>query len=270
MTTSWHVEEPLWEAYAAGRLDQVAAAGVDTHLTACARCQSNARGYVESLEPVWAAVSLDVARPRLPRVLRPLARLGVPDHILVPLAASDSLLLPWAVAVGAGLATALLAGLADVHQAVVFLLLAPLVPVLSVMAAYDATDSLRELAAATPYSKLRLALVRTTAALVFAVPVTLAVGLLVPGLQSLGVGWLVPGLGLTMAALVVHTWTDAWTAGGGVGLAWSLVVLATSRGRDVESLTTGPAQAAFAALALVMALAFVLRTTTQRLPGGAL
>ena len=43
---SWHVDAPVWEAYAAGRLDPVAELSVESHLTGCADCRAAARSQV--------------------------------------------------------------------------------------------------------------------------------------------------------------------------------------------------------------------------------
>ena len=269
-STEWHVSEDVWVVYAAGRLDPAAEASVDVHITGCAVCRDAARDHVDhqDLTPVWETISAEIARPVRPRSTRVLGRLGLGDTDQVLLAASDALYLPWAVAVGTALVCAMLTGLSPVHQDAMFLLLAPLIPVLAVVAAYDATDPMRELAVATPYSKLRLALLRTTAALAVAVPVTLAVGLTVPGLEPLAFTWLLPALALTVSALVLLTWVGPWTAGGTVAVGWGVPVVAMSRAHELATLTTAAAQVAFVAVALAMAVLLVLRTTTFRLLGG--
>jgi hypothetical protein len=266
---TWHVDVQVWEAYAAGRLDPAAGASVDAHVVSCPTCRAAAKGHVEpvTLEAVWPAVSARIARPVLPPWLRPLRRLGVPDEALVVLSVA-SLLVPWTIAVGTALACAMLAGLTPRYQDTTFLLLAPLVPVLAVVAAYDSTDPLRDLTAPTPYSKVRLALLRTVAALAVAVPATMAVGLLIPGLEPLAFQWLLPALGLTLSALVLLTWLTAPSAGGIVSLAWAAAVLTLSRADGVAILTAPGVQAGFAAGAAVLVALFVIRTSTLRLPGG--
>ena len=133
--------------------------------------------------------------------------------------AADSFMVPWAVAVGFAVVSACvvaLAGLGAAGPDMAFLALVPLVPVLAVVAPYDALDPLREVVAATPYSKLRLALFRATAALAVAVPATMTIGFVVPDWMT-SVSWLAPSLGLTVAALVLLTWLEAWVPAG-----WSL------------------------------------------------
>ena len=266
---TWHVDTQVWEAYAVGGLDPATATSVDAHVVSCPTCREAAKGHVEpvALTSIWTTVRDQIARPVLPPWLRPLRTLGVPDDDLVVLSTA-SLLLPWAMAVGSALVCAMLAGLVPSYQDATFLLLAPLIPVLAVVAAYDSTDPLREVSVPTPYSKVRLALLRTVAALVVAVPVTQAIGLLIPGLEPLAFRWLLPALGLTLASLVLLTWLTAELAGGAVCLAWVVAVATVGRTYEVDVLATAAAQTGFAVAAAVLAAVFLIRTSTLRLLGG--
>jgi hypothetical protein len=272
MTPSeWHVGEEIWHAYAEGRLDPVAESSVETHVAGCERCHATARGQValDQLEPLWTEISVQVQRPQPIWPLRWLRRAGAPEADTVVIGASDGLSLSWAVAVGAALACAMLAGLAPRYQDVWFLLLAPLVPVLAVLAAFDATDTLRELVAPTPYSKLRTAIVRTAAAVAVAIPVTLGVGLVLPGLGHLAFVWLLPGLVMTCTALVLITWLTAWQTGGALAVAWTVAVLALARLDTLSLLWSPTAQATFAVGAALMIVVLVHRTTTLHARRGA-
>lgn len=269
-TDEWHVEERVWEAYAAGGLDPVAEASIDAHVVSCAACRDTARAHVDraELDPLWRSVQVEVSRPQLPASLAWLRRLGVPYDDLVLVTASGGLLEAWAVAVGTALVCAFAVTFAPDYQQTSFLLLAPLVPVLAVVAAYDATDPLRTLLTSTPYSKLRLALLRTSATLAVAVPVTLAVGLVLPGLDSLTFMWLLPGLALTASTLVLLTWLRPWTAATSIGLAWAAVVAGTASLWQVSDLTGAGAQLTILVVGLVMTGLFVVRSTSYRLLGG--
>jgi hypothetical protein len=273
MVMSWHLEQHTWEAYAAGRLDPVAEASVEAHVTGCARCRDAARSAITPAQTtaVWDAVRTSIAEPVLPAPLRLLSRLGVPTDDLVVVSAADSLLVPWAAAVGLALLSACLvafAGLSAANQDAAFLALAPLVPVLAVVMAYDALDPLRELCLPTPYSKLRLALLRATATLSVAVPATLAIGLVVPGMQDLAFAWLLPSLGLTAGVLVLLTWLEAPFAGAVVASSWVALVFVLRSGWDVLVLTSPSAQLACVALAMLLGAMLLVRTSTLRLQGG--
>ena len=267
---AWHVSPDVWAAYTAGRLGQPGESAVDTHVVDCATCRTSASAFAQpdELEAIWSSVQAEVVRPPLPRAARVLRLIKVPDQDAVLVAGSSGLSLSWAVAVGAAVVCAILTGFAHSRQELSFFLLAPLIPVLAVVAAHDATDPMRELVAATPYSKFRLTLLRTAAALAVAVPVTTAVGLLVPGLGDLAFAWLVPGLCLTVTTLVLLTWVNVWAAGGIVAVAWAGVVVGLSQGRSLGVLDTAAGQTALVVAAGAMAGFLVLRTTTTRLRGG--
>lgn len=272
---SWHLEEDTWAAYGAGRLDPVAEASVEAHVIGCAQCRDAARSAVSPAQTsaVWDAVRTSISEPTLPAPLRLLRRMGVPADDLVVVSAADSLLVPWAAAVGFALLSACLVGLTGLsptNQDAVFLALAPLVPVLAVAMAYDAVDPLREVCLATPYSKLRLALLRACATLAVAVPATLVVGLAVPGMHDLAFAWLLPSLGLTTGLLVLLTWFEAPIAGSVVGGFWVALVVVLRSGGDVQALTSSVAQLLCVALALVLGGLLLLRTCTLRLLGGEL
>ncbi|GAA0221218.1 zf-HC2 domain-containing protein [Cryptosporangium japonicum] len=272
---SWHVDERVWKAYTAGRLDPAAEASVETHVTGCVSCRAAAHDYAaaDTAETVWAGVRATITAPTPSLLHRVLRRLGVRGDDLVLLSAGGSLLVPWAVAVAVGFAIACacvvgLAGLDPVNQDAVFLAMAPLAPVLAVVVSYAALDPLRDLTAPTPFSKLRLALLRTVASLVVALPATAAIGLVVPGLGDLTFLWLAPSLGLTLAALVLLTWWEAPVTAAMVVSLWVGVVVVVRTTGTVDVLTTPVVQAAFAVAGLVLAVAFVLRTSTLRLQGG--
>lgn len=270
---SWHVDDRVWEAYAGGRLDPAAEASVETHVTGCADCRAAAGGYAPAATAatVWTGVRDTITAPAPSALVRLLQRLGVRGDDLVLLSAADSLLVPWAAVVGLAIACACLVGLAGldpVNQDAVFLAMAPLAPVLAVVLSYDALDPIREVTAPTPYSKLRLALLRSAAALVVALPATAAIGLVVPGMDDLAFVWLAPSLGLTVGALVLLTWWEARVAGAMIASLWVGVVVVVRTSGTVDVLTVPVAQAAFAVAGFVLAAALFLRTSTLRLPGG--
>ena len=270
MTTSeWHVRPEVWERYVAGALDFPAQSAVDTHVQRCARCQRAAVTHAEApvLDRAWQNVSLEVARPRPSAVWRWLLRAGVPDSDVAVLRASSGLYRPWVVSILAALVCAFLTG-STAQQDRVFVLLAPLIPVLAVALAYDATDPMRELETSTPFSKLRMALLRTSAALAVALPVTTGMGLLVPGLRGVAFVWLLPGLCLAVAMLLLLTWWTAWVAAGVVASGWVAAGVLLTDARSAGVVDSAGAQLAFAVIALALALLLLVRTRTVRLQGG--
>ncbi|MCL1870279.1 MAG: zf-HC2 domain-containing protein [Promicromonosporaceae bacterium] len=270
--SGWHVDPATWQAYAAGHLDMAAQAAVETHVTTCPACRDSARRVAEDdpmtggYEPVWEAVHAAIGAPRQPAHLRWLRRVGVPDDAVVVLAAAGDLRLPWALAVGGAVLSAVVA--AHVARAeLAYLLLAPLVPLLAVAAAFEATDPLRELAAPTPFSKLRLALLRTAATLAVAVPATALVGVVVPVLHALACVWLLPALCLSGAALVLLTRLPARWACGVAGAGWAAVVLGLESSGHLGAVTGGVGQTAFALVATALGVVLVRATTTLQAMG---
>jgi hypothetical protein len=275
MVMTWHIDAPAWEAYVAGRLEPAAELSLESHLTGCPECRSAAQAHVplETAGAVWSDVRTTIAAPTLTLPQRAMRRLGVASDDVVVVSAADALVVPWVVAVGFAVVSACvvgLAGLGPTSRDAAFLALAPLVPVLAVVASYDALDPLREVAASTPYSKLRLALIRASAALAVAVPATMAIGIVVPHMDDLAFAWLAPSLGLTTAALVLLTWFEAWVTGALVASAWVTAVALLRTGDAVDALTTPIGQVLFVVVAAGLALALVLRTSSLRLQGGEL
>lgn len=268
---SWHIDEPTWQAYTAGRLDPAAEAAVETHVTACPDCRAGARALMPDPAPLWSAIQAEITRPRLPAPLRALARLGVPEDDLVVLAGSRDVLLSWSVAVGAAVLCALVTGLAPTRlpggPEAFFLILAPLVPVLAVVATYDATDPFREVTEAAPFSKLRLALLRTAAALTAAIPLTVAVALGVPNLEGYFATWLLPGLALTVATLILLIWLSALVACGVTSVGWIVAASVAAGNGTIDAVTTVAGQAAFAVAVVTLAALFVRAGTIQHARG---
>lgn len=264
---SWHIDEPTWQAYSAGRLNAAAEVTVETHVTACPQCRAGARALLPDPEPLWQAVHAQITTPRLPGPLRALMRLGVPADDLVVLAGARDLLLSWSVAVGAAVVCAIVTGLAPNHllggPTAVFLILAPLVPVLAVVATYDATDPLRELTEASPFSTLRLALLRTAAALTAAIPLTVAVALVVPGVRGYFATWLLPGLALTVATLILLTWLSAWVACGVTTVGWVAATTVAAADHTIDVVTTTVGQACFAVAVVLLTALFARAVSFQ-------
>jgi hypothetical protein len=263
----------MWEAYVAGRLDLAAEANVEAHVVGCPECRATAKVYSAptTAESVWTEVRATIAAPALPFPLRILRRAGMRHSDLVVVSAADSLMVPWAASVAFAIACACVVGLAGLEPSnrdAAFLAMAPLVPVLAVVAAYDALDPLREVAAPTPYSKLRLALLRATASLAVAVPATAAIGLVVPDMDDLALVWLAPSFGLTLGALVLITWFEALAAGAMVASVWVSVVVVVRMGGNVDAFTAPLIQLACAGTGILLAAVLVLRTSTLRLQGG--
>ncbi len=226
-SSTWHAGAELLRRYEEGSLDQVAQSAVEAHVDRCAQCRQDAVGLVPAttLAPVWNAVVQEVRRPPLPAPLRMLRTVGVRETDLVVLRRSGGLLLALAIATGAVLFYVIAVDdLPAGWRACLFLLLAPLLPVTLVAGAYDGADALRELTDPTPFSKLRVALLRTVLAVGGAVPL-LTLMSLIPQVDVSLAAWALPALALSLVLLALLCWYSATTSLSLVAGTWSGIVV---------------------------------------------
>jgi hypothetical protein len=259
--TQWHAGPDLLSEYAAGRLDPVAQAAVETHVERCESCRADTATLVApaSLAPVWDRVLVEVRTPEPGRVTRLLRWLHVPEVDVVVLRASGNLVVALAVAVAASLIFALVAAqLSHARQQLAWLTIAPLLPALLVAGAYDSTDPIRELADATPYSKLRVALLRTLVAVLGAVPLVVVMGL-VPEIDISVAAWLLPALAIACVLLVLLTRLPAAVSVGAVAAVWVLCVAALGAGDQIDQVTAPLGQFLSLLVAVASALALARR-----------
>ena len=120
-----------------------------------------------------------------------------------------------------------------------YAVVAPLLPAMLVAAAYDASDPTRELLDATPFSKLRIALLRTALAVAAALPVVVLMGVLVPGLESqrgaLAAAVTHPHRDRPRSADLVH---GTRRPSASLVAAWVVVVAAWATGASLDSVTS--------------------------------
>jgi len=204
--TTWHLDTELADRYTGGRVNDVLAASVEQHLLACDNCRRLIAdsGTVDSgrLDAVWAEVLETVEAPRVGLVERGLRALGVTSSTARLVAATPSLRSAWLTGVLGLLVLALLAAHASRHGMVVFVALAPVLPVLGVSLAFGPqSDPTLEIAAASPYSLVRLLAARTTFVVGSTVLPALGLALLVPGRGWWAIGWLLPSLAMCSVVL---------------------------------------------------------------------
>jgi hypothetical protein len=259
--TQWHAGPGLLTQYAAGRLDPVAQAAVETHVERCPSCRADTAALVApvSLAPVWDRVLVEVRTPEPGRLTRLLRWLHVPEVDVVVLRASANLVVALAVAVAAALTFALVAAqLSHDRQQLAWLAIAPLLPALLVAGAYDSTDPIRELADTTPYSKLRVALLRTLVAILGAVPLVVVMGL-IPEIDISVVAWLLPALAIACVLLVLLTRLSAAVSVAAVAAVWVLGVAALQAGDQVDQVTAPLGQTLSLLIAVTSALVLARR-----------
>jgi hypothetical protein len=268
--TQWHAGPELLRRYAEGTLDQVGQAAVETHVSGCAECRGHASALVSTsdLEPAWDRVLATVTAPPPSRLARALVRLGVRETDIVVLRASANLVLALAIATAAAVGFALVAAqLRSSQQELFYLAIAPLLPAILVAGAYDSTDPLREVAEATPHSKLRVAMLRTIVAVIGALPLVLAMGL-VPQLEFSLAKWLLPALALSSVLLVLLTWWPATASVLALAAGWLVAVGLLRAGGRLDLVTAAGGQVLFAALLLAATVLLLLRFDLVRLTRG--
>ena len=261
--TTWHVAATDLRRYAAGTADVAVAASVEAHVVRCGACAAALAPAVDTarLDAIWAEVADVVDAPRRTRLERLLTAFGVPEATARLLAATPNLRAGWfgarAVVLALALGVTALGGRDG--DATPLLLLAPLLPVVGVAAAFGRhADPAYDLTIAAPYSTLRLLLLRSAAVLVTCVALTASVALLLPGAVGTA-AWLLPALGLTVATLALATWWEPHVAAVAVGGTWTLLVVEVAYRRGLADLTSSPAQLGCAALAVLAAAVLVRR-----------
>ncbi len=263
---SWHVDETTLAAYSAGRAGASAAASTEAHLTSCAACRARLAPAVEPsrLAAIWDQVDDRVELANLPWFERSLVRLGAGEDTARLLAATPSLTTSWLAASALSVAFAVLAaGTAD-HGLLLYLTLAPMLPVAGVAAAYGRfADPAHELAVAAPYSLLRLLLLRSTAVVASTVVITAVGSLALLGQGWAAVAWLLPALALSASTLALSARVAPVWAGATVLTTWVAAVLVVRRagGDDLAAFGAAGQLVALAVLALATVAVLHARPT---------
>lgn len=253
-TSGWHADATTLSRYAGGDLAPAASASVEAHLLCCAPCRAGVADSVPTprLDAIWAGVADGVDSTRRTLAEHLLVRLGVRGHTARLLAATPSLTAAWLLSVTATLVFALAAAHAGSQGVLLFLALAPVLPVAGVAAAYGReSDPTYDVALAAPYPTFRLLLLRTVAVLASTVTLVGLAALLLPAAPSLAAAWLLPALALSTATLALSARIPAAAAAGAVVALWLGAVFTTVR-------ATGASYAAFGAVGQTACLALIV------------
>lgn len=273
-STTWHADEALLTAYVDGGLDAVSGASVEQHLTHCADCRGTLRPLVDTsvLDLAWAGIRDAVESPPQPLVVRLARRCGLDEPTSVLLAATATLRTAWLagalVALGFATFAAAWAGESGIAP---FLLVAPMVPVLGVAAAYGPHgDPLESLVATAPYGRTRLILARTLAVLVTALPFTFLLALTLPGPDWLAAAWLGPALALVPITMAVSSFLGPRNGAAFVALAWCGVVALSTRTMPATWPVEATQQLVYLGLAGAAVVVLVVRSRLDRQIGAVL
>lgn len=268
MTTPapWHVSDASLTGYLDGGLDALRSASVEQHLNACVDCRTRVRPRVDltELESGWTAVRDRIESPPRPAPIRLAEHVGLGEPTAILLTAAASLRLRWVVGAVLALAFAVAAALLVDDSPWPFLLLAPLVPVIGVAAAFaDEDDATEALPVVTAFGRPRLVAVRTLAVVVSTVPAACLLGLFLPGPFWLAVAWLGPACATLASLLALAVRLGMRSASAVVAIAWTAVVVYAQQVRvDAMWSVEAPRQLTYAAVAAA-ALAVVLVHTRR-------
>lgn len=256
----WHLDERLAQRYAAGETGQTLAASIEQHLIGCSSCRARLTPFVdrERSANVFALVLGQVQAPAVRPIERFLRRCGLAESTARLLAVTPTLRGSWLSGVLFVLVLAQLAAQSDPEAIVIYMALAPVLPMISVAAAFGGDmDPAREMVGAAPYPQLRLLFLRAAAVVAATVMPAAAFALILPGSTWLALGWLMPSLALT-AALILVPRNAVIPAAGVLSSAWmGLVAIGWLRSNDpfmADSLTIQLASASVLAAALVLIL----------------
>ena len=266
---SWHADAELLDRYSAGHLSDAAAWSVETHIMGCDVCRRRLGVAPDGvgddrLAGVWADVASRVRLAERSWMERAIVRLGVREHEARLLLATPSHMRSWLLGMAVVVVLAVAGAWASTGQLATaplpFLIVAPLMPVAGVAAAFGPrVDPTHALAVVAPMSSFRLLLLRTAAVLT---PSLLLAGVGAAALPSVGwaaAAWVLPALALTAGALAISTrWPPVLSAGMVAGT-WVAVVMAVEVGSSMPLAAFGFVGQAVSILGLVLSLAVVAR-----------
>lgn len=230
---TWHVEDTMLADYAMGGLADPHTSSVEAHLVACDVCRGRVSRHVpiQRMDDVWVAVIDRLDRPAATPAERLLIALRVPPHIARLLAATPALGLSWLGGMGAALMFVALAGSfsGDPRLVSLFLMLAPVVPVVGVAASYGPYfDPMAELAVAAAMDSFRLLLLRALAILATTTLLSAVAAGVLPAGGWLAAAWLLPAVALTSATLALGRFIPLQLAAGVLVSGWFVVAVASA------------------------------------------
>lgn len=262
-THPWHLDEALALRYADGPMPGALAASVEQHLVRCAPCRALLRPVVpeERRSAVWTAVLERVQAPPMTLAERLLRRVGVDDATSRLVAVTPLLRTSWLAGTVLVLVLTLLATHASESSAALFLLLAPVLPVVGVALTFGpAADPSHEMAAAAPYSPTRLLAVRTAVVVTSTFLPAGVAAVLLPTQPWTAIAWLLPALALTVGTLALSTRMAPHVAASGLAIGWfSTVAYGAARHDPHLAAAPGVQLASLALMALSAAVLLVHR-----------
>jgi hypothetical protein len=229
----WHAPEAALRDWVAGQAGTPASASIEAHLIACDDCcgrvaslYASSDGLETSLDliQVWAGVRDAVEPMPLTTFARVLTRLGMREPDARIAAAAPAMGPAWVASIVAVLATTVAVS-SWRGSWLLFVLVAPLLPMLCVAGAYSAAlDPSFELVLTAPISRVRMLMLRSAAVLVVCVPAAVLAGIPLEGPWWISIAWLVPALMFVALVLAASTFVASELAAVVLTTVWTLAV----------------------------------------------
>ncbi len=210
------------------------------------------------------AIHAELDAPLESRLARLLRRLGVPDLTVPLITATPALRRSWFAAVAIAIMFALSVANnndsgAGVDQIVVFLTMAPLVPLLGVALAFGrGVDPTHDLVLAAPRDTFTVFLIRAVTVLVASSAILLVSSALLPTGGAYRAAWLLPAVALSALMLAAAGRFEPRRVAGGLAAGWVGLVVTVASATSSEAMF-GPITQAVAVVAAALAAGLVLR-----------
>lgn len=255
-------------AWTNGTAPAMVALSVEQHLMVCASCRDaiaeivreDPRPTVPSVATTWSVIRDRTVFPPDTLVRRVLRALGLSDGDATLVLQTPTARQSWWWSIAVVVAFLALASTRDAREPMtsLFLLVAPVVPMLGVALAYGpaAGPSLEPLVA-TPYSAVRLLVLRMLAVVVACVPFAVVGTVVLP--THVAHWWLLPAVALGAAVLALSSWVPPWPAVATLTLGWMAAVAAATRLATPEALLGVALLWTYAAVVACAPVVLVLR-----------
>jgi hypothetical protein len=259
---SWHVDSESLQSWVDGSAGSLVSVSIEQHVLRCAHCRDRIAALVPEIErPPWDDVLAAIEVPRPGPTERLLVRLGLSHSDSIVVSSAPTLRVAWLLGtIGVLLFVVTAAVLAHDGGLGLFLVVAPLIPMTGVAAAYGpSSDPSYETVVATPYVMVRLILLRTVSVLVTSVPLVVVAGLMLPASPLVAVAWLLPAAGFIAVVLTASNWADPTYAAAVVAGGWVSAVAWAAHTGDPLAVFAPAAMGAY-----VVVLAVAVLTLAQR------
>lgn len=234
---SWHVPENDLDHYRRGFAAPPQGASVETHLTTCPTCQARLCELAHAddqhmdrrLSEVFADILDSVDRPKASRLERLLTKIGVSANVARLLAATPAMRSSWLAALASVLTFTVFATRSGGLEFGVFLVAAPIIPVLAIGAVFGLScDAMAEMSAVAPMRGSWLLLLRSSAVMAATMVLCGAAAITLPHHGWENAAWILPGLALSAAAAALSTWIQPTTAALSLIAVWFATLTATT------------------------------------------